>query len=98
HRTPHSFPTRRSSDLPQRRIEPPHERLALVHDEIRRAQVQTVNMVEEAAGRLPRLRKRTGGVDELLDVRRLKERLQVGVVHRSPDRKSTRLNSSHVKI
>src|SRR5690606_41719134 len=86
HRAIHSFPTRRSSDLIQRDDVAADRRIA--RDAI---------LLEAVHDRGPRIAGRCGR-DFGRHVGRLEQLVELGVRAAALDRKSTRLNSSHVKI
>src|SRR5690606_40680792 len=84
----HSFPTRRSSDL-ARRADPPHQR----HDPGAQDESEDSDDHHRAAPRLSRrhaAETNPSGMSSWFPSRRVREQ--------ESDRKSTRLNSSHVKI
>src|SRR5204863_6451549 len=87
----HSFPTRRSSDL---------ERKVLVGDRIETDRVHRVGNVEQDAVSRARTRRQADfrkHRDVVAAIGR-RGRLRAGPVIAARDRKSTRLNSSHVEI
>src|SRR5690606_40742627 len=94
HRHPHAFPTRRSSDLAKAGN-------VVLHDEHGDAVIDLDTVMPGTVladvGELVRSATRSGGEDAGHPVEGLRSRVGA-VVSGFQDRKSTRLNSSHVKI
>src|SRR5690606_41818813 len=95
HRFPHSLPTRRSSDLTELTIEEfltytAHLRL-MPSDRVAKAVQDVMEKCSVAHFRNRLIRNLSGGYRQRVGIAQ-------AIIHEPEDRKSTRLNSSHVKI